>query len=67
MEIVLGSIPLISVGVLPSMEVVASVIPLVVPSGRGPIPVDIHWDRGVVHPMGGVGRVILGCVLSLGL
>ena len=42
------------VGILLSAEVIASVVPSVVPSGQHPIPVNVHWDRGVVHPSRGV-------------
>ena len=61
------AIPLISVGVLSSPEVIASVVSSIVPSGWCPIPVDIHGNRGIVHPLRGVGRVVLGCILSLGM
>jgi len=66
LKVVLQTIPLVAVGVLSSTEVVASVISSIVPSGWRPIPVDVHWDRGVIHPSGGVGGVVLGGVLSLG-
>ncbi len=55
LEVILGPIPLIPIGVLPSPEVIASVIPLVVPSGWCPVPINVHWNRGVVHPSRGVG------------
>ena len=67
MEVVLRAIPLVPVGVLSSPEVVASVVSSVVSSSWCPVPVDIHRDRGIVHPARGVGRVVLRCVLSLGL
>ena len=50
LEIVLWAISLISVGVLPSAKVIASVVSLVVPLSWRPVPVNIHWDGGVVHP-----------------
>ena len=55
LEVILGSIPLVPIGVLPSVEVIAPVIPSVVSSGRRPIPIDIHWNGGVVHPPRGIG------------
>ena len=66
LEIVLWAVSLISVGVLLSPEVVASIIPSVVPSSWCPVPVDVHWDRGIVHPLWCVGRVVLGRILPLG-
>jgi len=54
LEVVLWAIPLVSVGVLSSSEVVASVVSSVVSSGRRPVPIDVHRDRGVVHPSRGV-------------
>jgi len=65
LEVILWSIPLVAVGVLSSSEVVSSVVPPVVPSGRCPIPVYVHWDRGVIHPTQSIGRIILWGVLSL--
>ncbi len=60
------AVSLIPVGVLPSTEVIASVVSSVIPLGRCPIPIDVHWNGGVVHPLRGIGRVILRCILSLG-
>ena len=54
LEVVLRAIPLISIGVLPSTEVISSVVPSVVSSGRCPVPIYVHRDRGVVHPMWGI-------------
>ena len=65
MEVILWAIPLIPIGVLPTSEVVASVVSSVVPSGWCPVSIDVHGDRGVIHPSRGIGRVILGCILSL--
>ena len=55
LEIVLRAVPLIAIGVLPSAEVVASVVSSVVPSRWCPVPIYIHRDGGVVHPSGGIG------------
>ena len=30
-----------------------------------PISIDVHRDRGVIHPLWGIGQVVLGCALSL--
>ena len=60
-------VSLVSVRVLSSSEVVASVIPLVVSSSQCPVPIDIHGNGGVVHPARGVRRIVLRCVLSLGM
>ena len=65
MKVVLWAVPLIPVGVLPSPEVVASVVSSVVSLGRCSVPIDVHRDGSVIHPARGVGRVILGCVLPL--
>ena len=65
LEVILRSIPLVAVGVLPSAEVIASVVSSIVSSGWGSIPIYVHRDWGVVHPPGGVRRVVLGCALSL--
>ncbi len=54
LEVALWAIPLVAVRVLLSSEVVSSVISPVVPSGRCPVPIYVHWDRGVVHPSGSV-------------
>ncbi len=66
MKVVLRAIPLISVGVLLSSEVVAFVVPSVVPSGWRSVPIDIHRNGGVVHPARSIRRVVLRRVLSLG-
>jgi len=55
LKVILGSVSLVPIGVLPSMEVVASIVSSVVSSGRRPISVDVHWDGSVVHPSRGVG------------
>ena len=55
LEVVLGPIPLVSVGVLSSVEVIASVIPSIVSSGWRPVPIDVHWNWGVIHPSRGIG------------
>ncbi len=55
LEVVLGPIPLVSVGVLSSTEVIASVIPLIVSLGWHPVPINVHWNQGVIHPSRGVG------------
>jgi len=47
------------------MEVIASIISMVVPLGRCPVSIDVHWDRGVVHPSWGIRGVILRYALSL--
>ncbi len=54
LEVTLRAVSLIAIGVLPSAEVVASVVPSVVSSRRCPISVYIHGDWGVVHPARGV-------------
>ncbi len=54
LEVVLRAVSLVSIGVLLSVEVIPSVVPSVVPSGWCPVPVYIHWDRGVVHPAGSI-------------
>ena len=66
LEVILRTISLIAIGILSSMEVVASVVSSVIPSRRCPVPIYIHGDRGVVHPAWGVRRVVLGGTLSLG-
>ncbi len=55
MEVALWAIPLVSVGVLSSLEVIASVVSSVVSLGWCPIPIDIHGDRSVIHPSRSVG------------
>ncbi len=59
LEVVLRAVSLISVGILPSSEVISSIVPSVVSSGWCPVSVDIHRDQGVIHPSRGVGRVVL--------
>ena len=54
LEVVQVSIPLVPIGVLPSVEVIASVVPSVVPPGWRSILVNIHWDGGVIHPSRGI-------------
>ncbi len=65
LEVVLWLVSLVAVRVLSSSEVIASIVSSIVPSSRGPVPIDIHGDQSVIHPSWGVGRVILGRVLSL--
>ena len=65
LEVVLWAVPLVSVRILPSAEVVSSIVSPVVSSGWCPVPVYVHWNRGVVHPTGGVRRIVLRCALSL--
>jgi len=48
--VILGAVSLVSVRILLSPEVVASVVPSVVPTGWSSVPVDVHGDQGVVHP-----------------
>ncbi len=55
LEVVLRAIPLISVGVLSSLEVVPSVVPSVVSSGWRSVPVDVHRNWGIIHPSRGIG------------
>ncbi len=54
LEVTLRSVPLIAVGVLPSAEVIASVVSSVVSSRRRPISVYVHGNGGVVHPTRGI-------------
>ena len=65
MEVALWAIPLIAVGVLSSSEVIPSIVSSVVPSSWCSIPIDVHRNRGVIHPARGVRRVVLRRVLSL--
>ena len=65
MKVTLQAIPLIPIGILSSPEVIASVVSSVVPSGWRSVSINIHGDWGVVHPLRGIGQIILGCVLSL--
>ena len=51
LEVVLQAVPLVSIGVLSSAEVISSVVS----SGWCPVPIYVHWNWGVVHPAGGVG------------
>jgi len=55
LEVVLWAVSLISIRVLPSAEVVPSVVSSVIPSGWCPIPIYVHGDWGVIHPAGSVG------------
>ncbi len=48
--VILGAVSLVSVRILSSSEVVASVVSSVVPASWSSVPVDVHGDRGVVHP-----------------
>ena len=59
LEVILRAVSLISVGILPSSEVISSVVPSVVSPGWCPVSVDIHRDQGVIHPSRGVGQVVL--------
>ena len=54
LKVVLRSVSLIAVRVLASSEVIASIVSSIVPSSRGPVPIDIHGDRSVIHPSWGV-------------
>ncbi len=54
LEVILWSIPSVAVGVLSSLEVIASVVPSIVSSGWGLVLVYIHGDGGVIHPSRGV-------------
>ncbi len=69
MEVGLGAVALIVVGVSLSSEVIAAVVSLtmVVPLSVVwcSVLVDFHRDWGVVHPLWGIGRVVLGHILSL--
>ena len=65
MEVVLQTVSLVSVRILPSAEVVSSIVSPVVSSGWCPVPIYVHWNWGVVHPTGGIGRIVLWCALSL--
>ena len=55
LEVVLWAISLVSVRVLPSTEVIPSIVSSIVPSGWRPVSVYVHRDRSVVHPLRGVG------------
>src|SRR6266446_1202920 len=63
----LGSVPLIVVVIPLSSEVVTMVIPLamVVSSHWCSIAVNIHRDRGIIHPSQGIRRIVLRRVLAL--
>ena len=68
MKIVLGVIALIMVGVPLSMEIIAMVVSLttvVSLSTVCSISVNVHGDRGIVHPSWGIGGVVLGHALPL--
>ena len=65
LKVVLWAIPLIAIGVLPSSEVVASIVSPVVSLSWCPVPVDIHWDRSVIHPSQSVRGIVLWCALAL--
>ncbi len=57
LEVVLGSVALILAGVSLSSEVIALVVSLAAVislSAVHPILVDVHGDRGVVHPSQGI-------------
>ena len=54
LEVALRAIPLVVVGVLSSVEVIASVVSSIVSSGWGPVPIYVHRDWGIVHPTRGV-------------
>ena len=55
LEVILRAIPLIAIGVLSSAEVIASIISSVVSLSRRSVPIDVHRDRGIVHPSRSVG------------
>ncbi len=59
------SVPLVAVRVLSSSEVIAPIVSSIVPLSWSSVPIDIHGDQSVIHPSQGIGRVILGRVLSL--
>ncbi len=50
LEVVLRAVPLITVGVLSSAEVAASIVSSIVPSCWCPVPIYVHRNRSVVHP-----------------
>ena len=52
LEVSLRAASLIAVGILPSAEVVASVVSSIVSSRWCPVPVYVHGNWGVVHPSG---------------
>ncbi len=52
--VILGAVSLVSVGILSPSEVVTSVVSSVVPTSWSSVPIDVHGDRGVVHPAGSV-------------
>ena len=54
LEATLRSVPLIAIGVLPSAEVVASIVSSVVSPSRRPVPIYIHGNWSVIHPARGV-------------
>ena len=54
LEVGLRTVSLITVGVLSSAEVVASIVSSIVSSRWGPVSIYVHGDRGVVHPTRGV-------------
>jgi len=58
LEVVLGVISLITVVVSLSSEVVTSIVPLALVVSLSlswcPVSVDIHRDRGIVHPSWGI-------------
>ncbi len=54
LEVVLRAVPLVSIGVLSSAEVISLVVSSVVPLGWCPVPIYVHWDWGVVHPAGSI-------------
>ncbi len=50
LEVTLRTVSLITVRVLSSTEVIASVVPSVVSLGWCSVPVYVHRDRSVIHP-----------------
>ena len=54
LEVTLRAVSLITVGVLSSAEVVASVVPSIVSSRWCSVPIYVHRDWGVVHPTWGI-------------
>jgi len=53
--VILGAVSLVSVGILSPSEVVTSVVSSIVPASWSSVSIDVHGDRGIVHPAGSVG------------
>ena len=54
LKVSLWAVPLIAVGVLPSSEVIASIVAPIVSSRRRSAPIYVHGNWGVIHPSGSV-------------